>query len=79
MAKAVTMRRPRLQGQLTGRAKEVSATEARRRTIRASALLVTRLERKLRKLKRDVRDTKKELRAARKEFFIHTQEPEIQL
>ena len=73
------MRHGRIQAQITGKVKEVSATEAKRRTIMASARLVSRLERKQANLKALLREVSQDLRFARKEFKLLTQPYDMEI
>lgn len=77
MSKMFVARRPHLLGAFTGKGKEISATEAKRRSIMAAARRVASLERRVKTLTRQLKETKSDLRYARKEFAILTQEHEI--
>lgn len=71
--------KPHLQATLTGKGRELSATEAKRRSVMAVARRVARLEQRRRLLRRQLSETRRELKFARVEFKALTQEPEIVL
>lgn len=75
--KTFNARRPHLLGAVTQQGNEISATEAKRRSIMAAARRVASLERKAKTLTRQLRETKADLRFARKEFAALTQEREM--
>lgn len=78
-AKMFVAVKPHLQAALTGKGRELSATEAKRRSVMAVARRVARLEQRRRLLRRQLSETRRELKFARVEFKALTQEPEIVL
>lgn len=77
--KTFAARRPHLLAAVTGQGKEMSATEAKRRSIMAAARRVASLERRVKTLTRQLKQTRADLRYARKEFALLTQEQDMGL
>lgn len=68
----------RLTAALTGKGRELSPQESKRRNIMAVARRVTSLERRVKRLLRDLKQARKDLRFARREFKLLTSEPEME-